>query len=122
MTRLYYDEGRWKRELIGTGEPKTPGQTDNSISPGSGDHWGTGSADIGKIGSDAFAYVATIDPFHSTKVCVYTKDKHPVYGKKWKRHVLDDYGTPTQQQHWGDGPGHYVACADIDGMLSWLSN
>ncbi|KAF7589483.1 hypothetical protein BBP40_004237 [Aspergillus hancockii] len=112
---LYYDEGQWKRELIGSGEQKLPGQQDGSISPGSGDHWGTGSADIGKIGGDSFAYVATIDPFHSTKVCVYTKDSHPIYGRKWKRHILDEYGTPTQLKHWGDGPGHYVTCADIDG-------
>ncbi|KAG2420441.1 hypothetical protein HFD88_000053 [Aspergillus terreus] len=112
---LYYDQGQWKRELVGSGEPRLPDQQDCSISPGSGDHWGTGSADVGKIGSDSFAYVATIDPFHSTKVCVYTKDSHPIYGRKWKRHIIDEYGTPTQLKHWGDGPGHYVTCADIDG-------
>ncbi|KAK4663384.1 hypothetical protein QC763_0098000 [Podospora pseudopauciseta] len=116
VTRLYYEDGRWKKELIGRGEPKREDQKDNSTTPGSGDHWGTGGADIGRVGSDRYAYVATIDPFHSTKVCVYTKHDDPTHrGSKWKRHVLDTYGTPTQQKHWGDGPGHYVTCADIDG-------
>ncbi|KAK4653901.1 hypothetical protein QC762_608080 [Podospora pseudocomata] len=77
VTRLYYDDGRWKKELIGRGEPKREDQKDDSTTPGSGDHWGTGSADIGRVGSDRYAYVATIDPFHSTKVCVYTKHDDP---------------------------------------------
>ncbi|UDD63604.1 hypothetical protein AFCA_010864 [Aspergillus flavus] len=112
---LYYDDGRWKREQIGTGEQRLPDQLDDSISPGSGDHWGTGSADIGKIGGDTFAYVAAMEPFHSTAITVYIKDNHPIYGRTWRRHVLDKYGTPTQLRHWGDGPGHYITCADVDG-------
>ncbi|KAE8315268.1 hypothetical protein BDV41DRAFT_586787 [Aspergillus transmontanensis] len=87
---LYYDDGRWKREQIGTGEQRLPDQLDDSISPGSGDHWGTGSADIGKIGGDTFAYVAAMEPFHSTAITVYIKDNHPIYGRTWRRHVLDN--------------------------------
>lgn len=36
-------------------------------------------------------------------------------GNKWKRHVLDVYGTPNQRLKTGDGPLHFVACADFDG-------
>lgn len=33
----------------------------------------------------------------------------------WKTQILDEYGTPTQLRHHGDGPGHFVVCADFDG-------
>ncbi|KAE8146286.1 hypothetical protein BDV25DRAFT_133057 [Aspergillus avenaceus] len=98
---LHYEDGRWKQEQIGTGEQRLPDQLDDSISPGSGDHWGTGSADIGKIGGDTFAYVAAMEPFHSTAITVYIKDNHPIYGHTWRRHVLDNHRnnqveTPTR--------------------------
>lgn len=43
------------------------------------------------------------------------KDDRGIDGQKWKRHVLDTYGTPNQQLKTGDGPGHYIVCADFDG-------
>ncbi|KAE8327932.1 hypothetical protein BDV39DRAFT_192580 [Aspergillus sergii] len=112
---LYYDDGRWKREQIGTGEQRLPDQLDDSISPGSGDHWGTGSADIGKIGGDTFAYVAAMEPFHSTAITVYIKDNHPIYGRTWRRHVLDNHRnnrveTPTRD-FCGNGRNDVVSIA-----------
>ncbi|RYP05666.1 hypothetical protein DL765_009768 [Monosporascus sp. GIB2] len=114
-TLLYYDDGKWKRDLIGIGEPKEPRQSPTSESPGSGDHWGTGCADSGCVGGDPLAYIATLDPFHGTAACVYTPTKQGPRGSEWKRHVLDVYGTPNQLQKTGDGPGHYIICADFDG-------
>jgi hypothetical protein len=114
-TLLSYDKGSWKRELIGIGEPKEPRQSPTSESPGSGDHWGTGCADAGGLSGDPFAYIATLDPFHGIAACVYTKTNRGMENAQWKRHVLDVYGTPTQLQKTGDGPGHYIVCADFDG-------
>lgn len=115
-TRLYFENGEWKRDLISSGEPRRPGQSATSESPGSGDHWGTGCVDVGRIGDDPFAYIATSDPFHGTTTCVYTKTDRTIDGQHgWKRHVLDVYGTPNQLKHTGDGPGHYIVCADFDG-------
>ncbi|KAF4452163.1 Aldos-2-ulose dehydratase [Fusarium austroafricanum] len=114
-TWLHYEDGAWKRDLIGIGEPKEPRQIPNSLSPGSGDHWGTGCADVGKVGDDPFAYIATLDPFHGISACVYTKTNRGLGGVEWKRHVLDTYGTPNQRLKRGDGPGHYIVCADFDG-------
>ncbi|KAH8648036.1 hypothetical protein BGZ60DRAFT_391028 [Tricladium varicosporioides] len=114
-TRLFYADNIWKRELIGIGEPRAPGQSATSESPGSGDHWGSGCADVGKVAGDPFAYIATLDPFHGTSACVYTKVDRGIGGNKWKRHVLDVYGTPNQLKKTGDGPGHYIVCADFDG-------
>ena len=119
-TWLYYEDGTWKRRLICIGEPKEPRQSPTSESPGSGDHWGTGSADAGKVGNDPFAYVATLDPFHGVAACVYTKTGQGTTDAQWKRHVLDVYGTPNQLQKTGDGPGHYIVCADFDGMFPIL--
>ncbi|RYP70278.1 hypothetical protein DL771_005581 [Monosporascus sp. 5C6A] len=64
---------------------------------------------------DPMAYIATLDPFHGIAACVYTQIKKGPQASQWKRHVLDVYGTPTQLQKTGDGPGHYVVCADFDG-------
>jgi hypothetical protein len=116
-TLLYYDGGLWKRELIGIGEPKETRQSPTSESPGSGDHWGTGCADAGCVGGDPLAYIATLDPFHGTAACVYTPTKQGPRGSTWKRHILDVYGTPNQLQKTGDGPGHYIICADFDGTF-----
>ncbi|RPA77142.1 hypothetical protein BJ508DRAFT_213087, partial [Ascobolus immersus RN42] len=114
---LYYDHGKWIHQVITAGEPRAPGQTETSESPGSGDHWGTGSADAGKFGDDLFAYIATLEPFHGTTCSVYIKEAKGLSGDacEWKRHVLDVYGTPTQLQKTGDGPAHYITCADFDG-------
>ncbi|KAH6887056.1 hypothetical protein B0T10DRAFT_539220 [Thelonectria olida] len=114
-TWLYHEDGTWKRELIGIGEPKEARQSASSETPGSGDHWGTGCADVGKLGDDPFAYIATLDPLDGIAACVYTKTSRRMKSAKWKRHVLDVYGTPNQRQKRGDGPGHFVVCGDFDG-------
>ncbi|KAK8034198.1 hypothetical protein PG993_009193 [Apiospora rasikravindrae] len=83
----------WDRKLVGMGEPKEPWQTPDSESPGSGDHWGAGACDIGRVGSDPYAYIATMDPFHGNTVAVYTKVQQKLNGDiQWKRHCLDVYG------------------------------
>ncbi|MCJ1312451.1 hypothetical protein MMC25_006125 [Agyrium rufum] len=102
-------------ESIGPGELRKSRQSATSESPGPGAHWGTGNADVGKVGDDPFAYVASLDPFHGTTVCVYTKADRGFESQGWQRHVLDVYGTPTQQLKNGDGPGHFLVCADFDG-------
>lgn len=115
LTRLYYKNQKWHRDHIGIGEPKEPRQDPAVESPGSGDHWGTGCADAGKVGSDPFAYIATLDPFHGIAACVYTKVNEGMSSTKWQRHILDVYGTPNQRLKTGDGPGHFIICADFDG-------
>ncbi|KPM43201.1 hypothetical protein AK830_g3334 [Neonectria ditissima] len=114
-TWLHYEDGKWKRDLVGIGEPQEARQSLTSITPGSGDHFGTGCVDAGKIGDDPCAYIATLDPFHGTSACVYTKTGKSMKGSTWKRHVLDVYGTPNQRAKYGDGPGHYLVCGDFDG-------
>ncbi|KAH8676425.1 hypothetical protein BGZ60DRAFT_513367 [Tricladium varicosporioides] len=111
-TWLYYEDSTWKRELISIGEPKEPRQSPNSESPGSGDHWGTGCADAGGLGGDQFAYIATLEPFHGTALCVYNKTGRGMKSAKWTRNILDIYGTPNQLLKTGDGPGHYIVCGD----------
>ncbi|KAF8453385.1 hypothetical protein BDZ91DRAFT_749478 [Kalaharituber pfeilii] len=119
VTHLWYESSTrlWRRELITPGEPRRPGQTEDSESPGSGDHWGAGCMDAGRIGDDPFAYIATLDPFHGTTCTVLTKENRGISGTVggWKRQVLDVYGTPNQLKHTGDGPGHFIVCADFDG-------
>ena len=84
-------------------------------------HWGSGCVDAGRIGDDPVAYIATLDPFHGTTCCVYTKVDQSRKGMNagesgWKRHVLDIYGTDLQRRKEGNGPGHFLVCADFDGM------
>ncbi|KAF6826525.1 hypothetical protein CMUS01_09390 [Colletotrichum musicola] len=114
-TWLYYENGSWHRQLLSAGEPKEDRQLPNSLSPGTGDHWGTGNSDAGQFGDDPFAYIATMDPFHGTTACVLSKVGRGMKESKWKRHILDVYGTPNQLMKYGDGPGHFVVCADFDG-------
>ncbi|KAF4314154.1 hypothetical protein GTA08_BOTSDO01273 [Botryosphaeria dothidea] len=114
LTRLYYQGGIWRRDHISEGEPREARQLLNSESPGSGDHWGTGGSDAGRVGVDPFAYIASVEPFHGNILCVYTKVDMGMNSYKWKRHVLDVFGTPAQQMKWGDGPLHYVVCGDGD--------
>lgn len=115
ISRLYYEKGRWHIGLLNISEPREPGQEPGYDAPTSGDNWGSGAVDAGKVGEDPFAYIASMNPFQGTKVCVYTKMDRGLNRANWKRHVLDVYGTPTQAQKWGDGPGHYVVCGDFDG-------
>lgn len=115
LTRLYYQDAKWHREVISIGVPKEARQSPTSESPGSGDHWGVGCVDAGRVAGDPFAYIATLEPFHGTSVCVYTRDQRGFEQNTWKRHVLETIGTPNQLLKMGDGPGHYIACADFDG-------
>ncbi|KAI0152757.1 hypothetical protein GGR57DRAFT_513367 [Xylariaceae sp. FL1272] len=112
---LYYERGTWNTERLGIGEPYQPGQSWTSEVPGSGDHWGTGTLDAGRIGDDPFAYIATMNPFHGGAVCVYTKTNRGLHTADWARHDLDMYGTPNQAMKYGDGPGHFLVCGDFDG-------
>ncbi|KAI1097945.1 hypothetical protein F4804DRAFT_326094 [Jackrogersella minutella] len=112
---LYFENGRWTHKSIGLGEPRSSGQSLTSETPGTGDNWGSGNVDVGRMGADPFAYIATMDPFHGPSVSVYTKIHHGHDKTSWKRHVLDIYGTPNQMQKHGDGPGHFVVCGDFDG-------
>ncbi|EKG12892.1 hypothetical protein MPH_09991 [Macrophomina phaseolina MS6] len=115
LTRLYYKDSVWRRDHITDGEPREARQLLNSEFPGSGDHWGTGGSDAGRVGADPFAYIATVEPFHGNIVCAYTKVDQGIQNNKWQRHVLDIFGTPGQQLKYGDGPLHYVVCGDFDG-------
>lgn len=110
VTWLYYDQAnkKWQRVLIGTGELT---QFEKTGFKGSGD------MDVGRIGDDAFAYVAALEPFHGNTVGVYYKEGTAVANEgpeeaKWQRIVLDIYGDPNEN---GEGPGHQVICADFDG-------
>ncbi|KAK0716080.1 hypothetical protein B0H67DRAFT_256768 [Lasiosphaeris hirsuta] len=114
-TWLYFENGSWHRQLIGIGEPKEPRQSPTSESPGSGDHWGSGCVDVGGLGDDPFAYIATLDPFHGIAAGIYTKVGRGLQDTQWKKQILDVYGTPNQLQKTGDGPGHFIICADFDG-------
>ncbi|KAL9611244.1 MAG: hypothetical protein Q9167_004098 [Letrouitia subvulpina] len=106
---LYFEEGRWQRELINAGIPKKPGQK-----PQERDFWGSESVDVGRFEDDPFAYIAALEAFHGTTVSAYTKHKTGLQTLEWRRHVLDVFGTPTQQRKQGDGPGHFVITADFD--------
>lgn len=106
VTWLYYDQvqGEWHTVRIGRGELT---QFERTGFRGSGD------LDVGSLGGDPFAYVATIEPFHGNTVAVYLKQTDgPVGEVSWRRVLLDVYGDPNEN---GEGPGHQVVCADFDG-------
>lgn len=106
VTWLYYDvkNHQWKRVLIGAGELT---QFEKTGFKGSGD------MDVGRIGGDAFAYVAALEPFHGNTVGVYYKENNAAPSEaSWKRVILDVFGDPNEN---GEGPGHQVVCADFDG-------
>ncbi len=74
---------------------------------------GSGNVDIGKIGTDAYAYIATLEPFHGNKVAVYTKNVEADLSKmRWKRTLIDVFGYPNQN---GEGAGHHLKTVDFDG-------
>ncbi len=86
-------QGKWSRELIGTGN-----QDNKSGS--------RGASEI-KLGALANSekYIATIEPWHGHQVAVYTLDPpQDTRPRKWNRQVLDD------QLKWG----HAVWCANLD--------
>lgn len=111
--------GTWKHKRISDGVPHEPGQSLTAEEPGSGDNWGCGTVDAGKVGDDPMAYIASMDPFHGGFVSVYTKDERGLEETHgWKRHLLDVYGTPWQNMKHGHGPGHFLACGDFDGKCA----
>lgn len=109
ITWLYYDadDSQWHRKSIGTGETGQASRTGFK---------GSGNVDMGKVGDDVCAYIATVEPFHGNTVAVYYKDMQsqpdPGWDWKWQRVVLDVFDNPNAL---GEGPGHFVICADFDG-------
>jgi hypothetical protein len=96
--------GSWKRDLIGQGE-----LTEQPVTGFSG----SGDVDAGRIGEDAFAYIAAVEPFHGNTVAVYTKSGDgELVDLRWDRHLLDVFGDPDEK---GEGPCHFVICRDFDG-------
>ena len=97
-------DGGWHRSNLASGEQ---GQVQTT------GFKGTGNVAIGGIGGDAYAYIATVEPFHGNTVAVYTKEPGASLADVvWKRTVLDVYGDPNDV---GEGPGHHVVAADFDG-------
>ncbi|WP_405505773.1 VCBS repeat-containing protein [Streptomyces cyaneofuscatus] len=107
VTWLHFDQtsGEWVSELVGTGELT---QFERTGFKGSGD------LDAGRLGDDAMAYVAALEPFHGNTVAVYTRDPG---GERWQRTLLDVFGDPNEN---GEGPGHQIVCADFDGDGEFL--
>jgi hypothetical protein len=98
-------EGAWYAKAIGSGELTEVSRTGFK---------GSGDVDAGKIGDDNLAYLAAVEPFHGNTVVVYVKDAGSAkdsLATTWQRVVLDVYGDPNPL---GEGPGHYVVCADFD--------
>ncbi|UOE19978.1 VCBS repeat-containing protein [Thermobifida halotolerans] len=103
VTELAYEEtaGHWKATAIGSGErtqkPRTGFQ-------------GSNSASLGRLAGGG-NYVAALEPFHGNTVAVYTPDPNEA-GTRWRRTVLDVFADPNEA---GEGPGHDLVCADLDG-------
>ncbi|UJR14494.1 hypothetical protein I4U23_001490 [Adineta vaga] len=94
---------KWIIEHISDGEQEDKQQTN---------FYGSGGVDIGKIGNDSFAYIAALEPFHGNVVAVYIKNiNNSLTQIRWERYILDIYGYPNQN---GEGPSHYIVCADLD--------
>lgn len=105
ITWLHFDPAKrtWQRDVLGTGELCEVSKTG---------YKGSGDVDAGHVGNDDFAYIATVEPFHGNTVAVYCKDSNKsLADAAWKRVVLDVYGDPNPL---GEGPGHFVICADFD--------
>ena len=105
ITWLRYDPVArgFRHDLIGTGEQTEASKTSFK---------GSGDVDAGRIGSESLAYLPTIEPFHGNTVAVYTKSADAQLTEvRWERRVLDVFGDPNAL---GEGPGHFVICADFD--------
>jgi hypothetical protein len=109
VTWLYYDpeDKQWHRQSVGIGETGQASRTGFK---------GSGNVDMGKVGNDPCAYIATVEPFHGNTIAVYYKDTQsqpdPGWDWKWQRVVLDVFDNPNPL---GEGPAHFVICADFDG-------
>lgn len=96
----------WSMTMIGAGDRSQIGK--------SAARWtGSGSVDAGRIGCDAFAYVAATEPFHGNLLALYTKDMaNSLHEITWRRRVIDVIGPISNR---GEGPGHHVKTLDVDG-------
>ena len=109
---LYYgQDNEWHIDLLAVGD------LDQTVDPDTQDNdhqfTGSGNLDIGKIGTDNYAYIPTLEPFHGNKVAVYTKDVEADLTKMhWKRTELDVLGYTNKN---GEGAGHHLKTADFDG-------
>lgn len=83
---LQFDKGQWTRTLVAKGDPA--------------DWPKSGSSDViaGRLGRERF--LATIEPWHGSKVVVYRQDKGA-----WTRHVIDE----------AIADGHTIVAGDFDG-------
>ncbi|MFC5153125.1 VCBS repeat-containing protein [Streptomyces amakusaensis] len=70
---------------------------------------GSNSVAVGSLPGQQVRYAAAVEPFHGNTVAVYTESAD---GGLWQRTVLDVYGDPNEV---GEGPGHHVVAADLDG-------
>lgn len=98
-------DGAWRAEVLDAGET---GQE-----PSTG-YRGSGNVAIGRIGDDAFAYIAAVEPFHGNTLALYTPEGpgDGLLDRGWRRTVIDVYGDPNEA---GEGPAHHVVAADFDG-------
>jgi hypothetical protein len=101
---VHHQDGAWRTEILGTGEQTEVGLTGFK---------GTGNLGVGRVGSDPYAYIATLEPFHGNTLAVYTKPpgRDGLKGP-WRRTILDVFGDPNDA---GEGAGHHVMTADFDG-------
>ena len=107
VTWLRWDpaSGGWLSTNLGGGEVTEVARTGFK---------GSGDVAVGRIGDDALAYLAAVEPFHGNTVVVYVKDPATSgdgLATSWRRVVLDVFGDPNPL---GEGPGHYVVCGDFD--------
>jgi hypothetical protein len=97
--------GGWTAQNLGSGELTEVNTTGFK---------GSGDVAAGRIGDDPLAYLAAVEPFHGNTVAVYVKEPGAAgdgLATAWRRVVLDVFGDPNAL---GEGPGHYVVCADFD--------
>ncbi len=99
------DDGKWRAQVLGTGETEQEEQTGFK---------GSGNFAIGCIDGDPFAYIAAVEPFHGNTLALYTPDRSDgaLAQRKWHRQVIEVYGEPNES---GEGPAHHVVTADFDG-------
>lgn len=108
---LYYGQDNvWHIVPLGFGD------LDQTVDPETANNehhfTGSGNVDIGKIGTDAYAYIATIEPFHGNKIGVYSKNVEADLSKmRWNRTAIDVLGYPNKN---GEGAGHHLKAVDFD--------
>lgn len=112
VTWLYYgQDNAWHIDLLATGDLSQPADPDDAGNDNQ--FFGSGNVDIGKIGTDAYAYIPTLEPFHGNQVAVYSKNvEADLIKMHWKRTLLDIFGYPNSN---GEGAGHHLKTVDFDG-------